>query len=55
MIFQNALWAITDAVYIPLLGLTAIDFYAKLIVNAALAVALGTAATRAGILSFRNS
>jgi hypothetical protein len=51
MIFLNALWTITDAVYIPLLGLTAVDFYAKLIVNAALAVGLLFAGWRAGILS----
>ena len=53
MIFLNALWALTDAVYIPLLGLTAIDFYAKLIVNAGLAIALAVAGRRAGMLSWR--
>src|SRR3954447_15602686 len=36
MIFLNALWTLTDAVYIPLFRLTAVDFYAKLLVNAAL-------------------
>ena|ERR1051326_8174932 len=51
MIFLNALWAVTDAVYIPLVHLTAVDFYAKLIVNAGLAIALAAGGWRAGILS----
>jgi hypothetical protein len=50
MIFLNALWAVTDAVYIPLFRLTAVDFYAKLLVNAALAIALAVAGRRAGLL-----
>jgi hypothetical protein len=54
MIFLNALWAVTDAVYIPLLKLTAVDFYAKLVVNAALAIGLGIAAQRAGLLDLRR-
>jgi hypothetical protein len=55
MIFLNALWALTDLVYIPLFKLTAIDFYAKLLVNAGLAIALAVAARRAGILRVRPS
>jgi hypothetical protein len=51
MIFLNALWALTDLVYIPLFKLTAVDFYAKLLVNAALAIALAVAGRRAGILT----
>jgi hypothetical protein len=54
MIFLNALWALTDLVYIPVLKLTAIDFYAKLLVNAGLAIALAVAAHRAGILWVRH-
>jgi hypothetical protein len=50
MIFLNALWALTDLVYIPVFKLTAIDFYAKLLVNAALAIGLAAAGRRAGIL-----
>ena len=50
MIFLNGLWALTDLVYIPLLGLSEIDFYAKLIVNAALASGLFLSGRRAGIL-----
>jgi hypothetical protein len=49
MVFLNALWAVTDLVYIPLFSLTALDFTAKLIVNAALAIGLATGARRAGI------
>src|SRR5918995_6214310 len=33
MIFLNGLWTLTDLLYIPLLGLSEIDFYAKVIVN----------------------
>jgi hypothetical protein len=50
MVFLNALWALTDLVYIPLLGLSEIDFYAKVIVNAILAIGLALAGRRAGLL-----
>ena len=50
MIFLNALWAVTDLVYIPLLGLTDVDFYAKAAVNTGLAVGLAVAGRRAGIV-----
>jgi hypothetical protein len=50
MIFLNGLWALTDLVYIPLLGLSEVDFYAKLIVNAVLAIGLALAGRRAGII-----
>lgn len=50
MIFLNALWALTDIVYIPLYSLTAIDFGVKLIVNAGLAIALAVAGRRARII-----
>ena len=50
MIFLNALWAITDLVYIPLFQLTALDFPAKLAVNALLTIALAWAGWRSGIL-----
>jgi len=50
MIFLNGLWALTDLVYIPLVHLTALDFYAKLVVNALLAVGLAAGGRRAGIL-----
>jgi hypothetical protein len=50
MIFLNALWAVTDLVYIPLYSLTAIDFTVKLIVNAALAILLFLGGRRAAIL-----
>ena len=50
MIFLNALWTLTDLVYIPLLGLSEIDFYAKVIVNAFLAIGLALSSRRAGIL-----
>ena len=36
----------TDLVYIPLLGLSEIDFYAKVVVNAFLAVGLASAGRR---------
>jgi hypothetical protein len=39
-----------DLVYIPLLGLSEIDFYAKVIVNAVLAIGLALAGRRAGLL-----
>src|SRR5918997_4020446 len=50
MIFLNALWTLTDLVYIPLLGLSEIDFYAKVVVNAFLAIGLALSGRRAGIL-----
>jgi hypothetical protein len=50
MIFLNALWAVTDLVYIPLYSLTAVDFTVKLIVNAALAILLFLGGRRAAIL-----
>ena len=50
MIFLNELWTLTDLVYIPLLGLSEIDFYAKVIVNAVLAIGLALSGRRAGIL-----
>jgi len=51
MVFLNLLWALTDLVYIPLFALTAVDFTAKLIVNASLGLGLAVAAKRAGLLS----
>ena len=54
MIFLNGLWALTDLVYIPLFKLSAIDFYAKLLVNAALAISLAVAGRRAGILRMQH-
>ncbi len=50
MIFLNGLWTLTDLVYIPLLGLSEIDFYAKVIVNAVLAIGLTVAGRRAGLV-----
>jgi hypothetical protein len=50
MIFLNGLWTLTDLVYIPLLGLGEIDFYAKVVVNAFLAIGLALSGRRAGIL-----
>ncbi len=50
MIFLNGLWTLTDLVYIPLLGLSELDFYAKVIVNAILAVGLALSGRRAGII-----
>ncbi|MBW3633475.1 MAG: hypothetical protein KY456_10665 [Chloroflexi bacterium] len=50
MIFLNGLWTLTDLVYIPLLGLSEIDFYAKVVVNAVLAIGLALSGRRAGIL-----
>ena len=50
MIFLNALWTLTDLVYIPLLNLSEIDFYAKVIVNAILAIGLALSGRRAGLL-----
>ena len=50
MIFLNGLWTLTDLVYIPLLGLSEWDFYAKVVVNAILAIGLAVAGRRASIL-----
>ena len=50
LIFLNALWTLTDLVYVPLLGLSEIDFYAKVVVNAVLAIGLALSGRRAGIL-----
>jgi hypothetical protein len=50
MIFLNALWTLTDLVYIPLLGLSEIDLYAKVIVNAILAIGLWLSGRRAGLI-----
>lgn len=50
MIFLNGLWTLTDLVYIPLLGLSEIDFYAKVVVNAILAVGLALSGRRAGVI-----
>ena len=47
MIFLNGLWTLTDLVYIPLLGLSDVDFYAKVIVNAVLAIGLALSGRRA--------
>jgi hypothetical protein len=50
MIFLNAVWALTDLVYIPLFSLTAVDFAVKLAVNAALAIGLAVSGRRAGLV-----
>ena len=50
MIFLNTLWTLTDLVYIPIVHLSEIDFYAKVIVNAVLAIGLALSGRRAGIL-----
>ena len=50
MVFLNGLWTLTDLVYVPLLGLSEIDFYAKVIVNAILAIGLAVSGRRAGLL-----
>jgi hypothetical protein len=50
MVFLNAIWALTDLVYIPLLPLTDTDFYAKVLVNTFLAVGLWIAGRRAAAL-----
>jgi hypothetical protein len=50
MVFLNGLWTLTDLVYIPLLGLSELDFYAKAVVNATLTVGLAAAGRRAGVL-----
>ena len=47
MVFLNGLWTLTDLVYIPLLGLDAVDFYVKVAVNAVLALGLAIAGRRA--------
>ena len=51
MIFLNALWTLADLAYIPILGLSDLDFYAKVVVNAVLAIGLALAGRRAGILT----
>ncbi len=50
MIFLNILWTVTDLVYIPLLGLSEWDFYAKVVVNAVLGIGLWIAGRRAGLI-----
>jgi hypothetical protein len=50
MIFLNGVWTLTDLVYIPLVNLTALDFYVKVVVNAGLAIGLAAAGRRAGAL-----
>ncbi len=50
LVFLNALWTLTDLVYIPLLDLDEWDFYVKTVVNAILALGLALAGRRAGIL-----
>jgi hypothetical protein len=50
MIFLDGLWTLTDLVYIPLVGLSEVDFYAKATVNAVLAIGLALSGRRAGIL-----
>ena len=50
MIFLNALWTVTDLVYIPLVGLSDLDFYAKVVVNAILAVGLALAGRQADLI-----
>ena len=50
MVFLNGVWTLTDLVYIPLVHLTMVDFYVKLVVNAGLAVGLALTGRRAGIL-----
>ncbi len=49
LVVLNGLWTLTDLVYIPLMDLDELDFYAKVIVNAALTVGLGVAGRRASI------
>ena len=50
MVFLNGLWTLTDLAYIPLVDLSELDFYAKVVVNGALAIGLAVAGRRAGIL-----
>ena len=50
MIFLNGLWTLTDLVYIPLVDLDELDFYVKVVVNAALTVGLAVAGRRTGIV-----
>ena len=50
MIFLNGIWTLTDVVYIPLVHLTALDFYVKVVVNAGLAIGLAAAGRRAGMV-----
>jgi hypothetical protein len=50
MVFLNGLWTLTDLVYIPLVHLTAVDFYVKTVVNAVLAIGLAVAGRRGGLI-----
>src|SRR2546428_8193527 len=50
MIFLNGVWALTDAVYIPLLSLSSVDIAAKLAVNTALAIGLAITGRRAALI-----
>lgn len=50
MVFLNVLWTLTDLVYIPLLGLSEWDFYAKVVVNAGLGIGLWLAGRRSGVI-----
>src|SRR5438067_1771069 len=50
MIFLNGVWVLADLVYIPLEHLSALDFYAKLVVNAILGIGLFFTGRRAGAL-----
>jgi hypothetical protein len=50
MIFLNGVWALTDALYIPLLSLSSVDIAAKLAVNTALAIGLAIAGRRAALI-----
>jgi len=50
MIFLNGLWTLTDLVYIPLVGLSAADFYFKVAVNAVLTLGLAWSGRRAGVV-----
>jgi hypothetical protein len=50
MVFLNALWTLVDLVYIPLVDLDELDFYVKVVVNAALGIGLAAAGRRANVL-----
>jgi len=50
MIFLNGLWTLTDLVYISLVGLSALDFYFKVAVNAVLTLGLAWSGRRAGVV-----
>ena len=49
MIFLNGLWTLADLVHPPA-RLSEIDFYAKVVVNAFLAIGLALSGRRAGLL-----